>query len=105
MLDPKLLNFLFIRTGDELDFVCMKDILEIWEGEKKRKKDINEAIGSTFDVGFRVAHFPAGKRETGNGYREISRREMAVFPGNFPVLTKIGLKWAKNGQNLTNLAS
>ena len=51
MLDPKLLNFLFIRTGDELDFVCMKDILEIWEGEKKRKKDINEAIGSTFDVG------------------------------------------------------
>ena len=53
----------------------------------------------------RVAHFPAGKRETGNGYREISRREMTVFPGNFPVLTKIGLKWAKNGQNLTNLAS
>ena len=43
----------------------------------------------------RVAHFPAGKRETGNGYREISRREMTIFPGNFPVLTKIGLKWAK----------
>ena len=52
----------------------------------------------------RVAHFPAGKRETGNGYREISRREMAFFPGNFPVLTKNDLKWAKNDQNLTNLA-
>ena len=49
-------------------------------------------------VQIRVAHFPAGKRETGNGNREISRREMGFFPGNFPVLAKIGLKWARNGQ-------
>ena len=50
------------------------------------------------NIGARVAHFPAGKRETGNGNREISRREMGFFPGNFPVLAKIGLKWAKNVQ-------
>ena len=60
-------------------------------------------VGYTFS-GFefvidRVAHFSAGKRETGNGNREISRREMGFFPGNFPVLAKMGLKWAKNDKN------
>ena len=51
----------------------------------------------------RDAHFPSGNRETGNEVPGNFPREMAVFQGNFPVLTKFGLKMVHNDQNLTNL--
>ena len=53
--------------------------------------------------GTRDAHFPTRNRETGNSDREISRREMGFFPGNFPNLTKFGPNLPKKGQNWSNI--
>ena len=75
MPDPKLLNFLFIKTGDELDFVNLKEVLEIWEGKKNHKKDIHEAIVSTFDVGF--VQLPGDKPNSLTGHYVGLRKRTA----------------------------
>ena len=82
--------------------------IKSWEKKRKRRKKIKRKLKKFFSTlsprklnmsscakgVVRVAHFPAVKRETGIGYR-VSRREMGVFLGNFPVLTKFGQNWQK----------
>ena len=53
----------------------------------------------------RDAHFSTRNRETGNRKREISRREMGVFPENFSILTKFGPNLPKNRPKLTKFCS
>ena len=71
--------------------------------EKSIRNKTRILILGNLQGGARDAHFPSGNRETGNEVPVNFLREMAVFPGNFRVLTKFGLKMVQNNQNLTNL--